>query len=67
MTPAARLTFLAVLTQSSLAAAALAGAQLTGMPVPWGLERPALAAAAGVAAAALLAAVNLWLLGRRAG
>lgn len=67
MTPAARLTGLAVLTQVTLAGAAVAGAGVMEVPVPWGLDRPALAVVAGVSVAALLAALNLWLLRRRAG
>lgn len=67
MNPAARLTLVAVLTQAGLAAVALAGARVTGRPVPWGLDRPLLAATAGVAVAAVLAAVNLTLLERRTG
>lgn len=67
MTPAGRLTLVAVLTQAGLAAAALAGAALADAPVPWGLDRPVLATAAGVVVGGLLAAVNLWLLHRRGG
>ncbi len=62
MTPAGRLTLVAVLTQGGLAAAGLAGAALAGVPVPWGLERPVHAALVGLAAAAVLGAVNLALL-----
>lgn len=67
MSPAARLTSMALLTQAILAGAALAGAGLMGASVPWGLDRPALATATGVSTAALLAAANWWLLRRRTG
>ncbi len=62
MSPAGRLTLVAVLTQAGLAAAGLAGAAMAGVPVPWGVERPVYATLVGLAAAALLAAVNLSLL-----
>ena len=64
MTPAARLTSLAVVTQSGLALAALGGARLTDVRVPWGAARPLLAATLGLVVAALLAAVNFRLLHR---
>ena len=48
MTPALRLTLVAVLTQAVLAVAALAGANLMGVRVPWGADRPVLAAGLGV-------------------
>lgn len=67
MTPATRLTAVAVLTQLGLAGTALLGVGLTGGVVPWGAERPLRAAAVGFGTAAVLAAVNLWLLERRAG
>lgn len=67
MTPSARLTVVAVLTQSGLAGVALLGASLAGVPIAWGLDQPLRAALIGLLVAALLAAVNLWLLERRAG
>ena len=67
MTAATRLTFVAVMTQAALAIAALAGARLAGIHVPWGTEHPLLAAGAGVIGAGLLAAVNLRLLDRPSG
>jgi membrane protease YdiL (CAAX protease family) len=67
MTPAARLTLVAVLTQAGLTAVALAGAALAGVPMQWGADRPVLALGAGLAAAGLLASVNLHLLHRPAG
>jgi uncharacterized protein len=62
MTPAARLTLVAVLTQAGLAVAALAGASLGGVRVAWGTDRPYLATGLGVIAAGLLALVNFRLL-----
>lgn len=67
MTPALRLTLVAVATQAGLAAAALAGAALMGVHVPWGADRPWLATGLGVTVAGLLAVLNLRLLHRPAG
>jgi uncharacterized protein len=67
MTPATRLTVVAVLTQAGVAAVALAGASLAGVGIRWDAARPALAVGAGLAVAGALAAVNLHLLHRPAG
>ena len=67
MTPGARLTLLAVLTQAGLAAAAIAGASVAGVQIRWGGERPVAAVGLGLATAAGLAVTNLVLLHRPSG
>lgn len=62
MTPAARLTVVALATQGGLGVAGLAAARAAGVPLRWGLDRPAVGLAAGLAVAGLLAAANYrWL------
>lgn len=67
MTPAGRLTLVAVLTQAGLAAAAVVGTGVAGVPIPWGGERPVMAVGLGLATAGGLAAINLTLLHRPSG
>lgn len=62
MTPAARLTVVAVATQAGLGAAGLIAAGAARVPVRWGFERPVVGLFAGLLVAALLAATNYrWL------
>jgi membrane protease YdiL (CAAX protease family) len=62
VTPAARLTTVAIATQAALGAVALAAAGAARVPIRWGLERPVTAVLAGLVVAALLAAANYrWL------
>lgn len=62
MSPAARLTTVALLTQLALAAAGMLAASLSSRPVPWGLERPVIGLLAGLVTAAGLGWVNYrWL------
>jgi len=62
VTPAARLTATAVLTQAGLAAVALGAAAVGRVPVRWGLDRPVASVAAGLVVAGALAAANYrWL------
>lgn len=64
VTPAARMTVVAVLTQVALGVAGVVGARARGVPISLGLERPWLGVVAGLAAALLLAAANYrWLRG----
>jgi uncharacterized protein len=65
MSPAARLTTVALLTQGTLAATGLLAASLSGRPVTWGLDRPWLGLLAGLVTAAGLGWVNYrWLYAR---
>lgn len=62
MTPATRLTVVALATQCGLGVAGLLAARAAGVPVGWGFDRPVAGVAAGIAVAALLAAANYrWL------
>jgi uncharacterized protein len=66
MSPAARLTTVALLTQLALAVAALVAARVTDRPIASGLDRPVLGVAVGGALAVLLAWVNYrWLFNAR--
>lgn len=67
MTPAGRLTLLAVLSQAALAAVALAGTAMAGLRISWVGERPAVAVGFGVLTAAGLALVNFAVLHRPSG
>lgn len=62
MSPAARLTVVALATQAGLGAVGLAAAAAARVPVRWGLDRPLTGAVAGLTVAVLLAAANYrWL------
>ncbi|MCC6991648.1 MAG: CPBP family intramembrane metalloprotease [Acidobacteria bacterium] len=62
MTPAVRLTAVAVATQSGLGVAGLVAARAAGVPVRWGLDHPVTGLVSGLGVAALLAAANYrWL------
>jgi membrane protease YdiL (CAAX protease family) len=62
VTPAARLTVVALATQGGLGVAGLVAARAAGVPVRWGLDRPLVGVASGLAVAGLLAAANYrWL------
>ncbi len=62
MTPAARLTTVALATQAGLGAAGVLAAGAARVPLRSGMERPFVALAAGLAVAAVLAAANYrWL------
>jgi len=62
VTPAARLTAVALATQAGLGAVGLMAAGAARVPLRWGLERPVVGVAAGLLVAAVLAAANYrWL------
>lgn len=62
MSPAGRLTTVALATQMALAAAGLVAASLSNRSVPWGLDRPWIGVLAGLLTAAALGWVNYrWL------
>lgn len=62
MTPAARLTAVALATQAGLGAVGLLAAGTARVPVRWGFEQPVTGVCAGLVVAAVLAAANYrWL------